>query len=74
MGSPLPPKLILKGAIEGVLEFPWEEETGVPPGGGASLILSFNPEVVEVVDDGVSICGVVAEYAAGPVGVKEEAS
>ena len=71
--SPLPPKLILNGAIDGVLElFPWEQETGVPPGGGGSLILSLSPdEVVEVVEDGVSICGVVAVYAIGPVGVKE---
>ena len=55
--------------------FPWEQETGVPPGGGGSLILSFNPEdVVEVVEEGVSSCGVVAVYAIGPVGVNEAAA
>jgi hypothetical protein len=34
--------------------------------------LSLSPDdVVEVVEVGVSICGVVAVYANGPVGVKE---
>jgi len=42
--------------MEGALElFPWEE-TGVPPGGGGSLIFNLSPdEVVDVVDVGVSI-------------------
>ena len=43
------------------------------PGGGGSLILSLSPdEVVDVVEDGVSICSVVAVNAMWPVGVKDD--
>ena len=45
----------------------------MPPGGGGSLIFSRSPdEVVDVVEVGVSISGVVAVYAVGPVGVKAD--
>ena len=40
------------------------------PGVGANFIFSLSPDaVVDVVEDGVSICGVVAVYAIVPVGV-----
>ena len=45
----------------------------MPPGGGGSLIFSRSPdEVVDVVEVGVSISGVVAVYAVGPVGVNAD--